>query len=432
MALAVKKVAKLLRAGVPGKHTDGDVKGLMLCVESKTSAYWLLRWQRDHKTRHMGLGSARPGSSRYLSLAAAREKAREQYERLARGVDPLELKRKEREAQRQAEAKRLTFKEAAERCHAALEPGWSSSHHSDEFVNSLQRYAYPHIGHLDVAAVGKDEVLRVLEQKLPSRIKGADGGVLWTTKTITADRVRNRIERVLDWAEARGYRAAGTPNPARWRGFLDVLLSKPRKIAPVRHMRSVPYAEIPGLMQVLAADQDVAAQVVRFIILTGCRLGEAIKATWGEVDLKAAEWTIPAARMKGRREHRVPLSPQAVELLRSLYTEPNNPHLFISTRTGGTHVVESTVTAALRRAGCGATLHGFRSSFRTFSEEKTSFPSIVAEMALAHAVGSSVERAYRRTDLAVKRRRLMEAWGKYCCTPPPVEEKNVTPMRRPS
>jgi integrase len=426
MGLTVKRVEKLLRAGVPGRHTDGDVKGLMLCVESRTSAAWSLRWQREHKTHQMGLGSARKGSSSYLSLAAARDKAREQYERLARGIDPLELKRKDREAQQQADAKRLTFKQAAERCHAALEPGWSSSHHADVFINSLQRYAYPHIGTMDVSAVSKDEVLRVLEQKLPSRIKGADGGVLWLAKTITADRVRGRIERVLDWAEARGYRADGTPNPARWRNFLDQLLAAPRKIAPIQNMRAAAYPQVPEIMAALTADQSVAAQCLRFIVLTCARLSEAIKATWDEIDLEAAEWTIPAARMKGRREHRVPLSAAAIELLQSLYREDGNPHLFISTRTPGAHVVPSTLTIALRSAGCTATIHGMRSAFSDWAHERTNFPGIIIEMSLAHSVGNAVERSYRRTELTVKRAKLMQQWARFVTSP--IEGK-VLPMR---
>jgi integrase len=429
MALTVKRVEKLLRAGVRGKHTDGDVRGLMLCIESKSSAHWLLRWQRDGRVRHMGLGSARD-----LPLASAREKAREQRERIARDIDPLELRRKERETQRQAEARLLTFKQAAERCHAALEKGWSSAHHAEEFINSLQRYAYPHIGSLDVSAVGKDEVLRVLEQKLPSRMGKGESGpdTFWNERAVTADRVRARIERVLDWAEARGFRPTGTPNPARWRGFLDVLLQKPRKIAPVKNMAAVPYAEVPAVMAALAADQNVAAQCLRFIILCSCRLGEALRATWDEIDLDSAEWTIPAARMKGRREHRVPLSPQAMELLRSLYREDGNPYLFISTRTPGTHVVESTVGIALRDAGRKETIHGFRASFKTWAEERTNFPGIIVELSLAHRVGNAVENAYRRSDLAAKRAKLMQAWGKYCCTPPVAEEKKgtVLTMRR--
>jgi integrase len=424
-ALTVKRIEKLLQ--VPGKYTDAEVKGLMLVVESKTSAYWLLRWQRNHKTRHMGLGSALKGRSKYLSLTAAREKAREQYERLARGIDPLELKRSEREAQRQAEAQRHTFRQAAQACHAALEPQWSSRHHSDEFFNSLERYAFPIIGHLDINTIDKDAVLKTLEQRLPSRIKGTDGGVFWTTKTITADRVRNRIERVIDFATVRGWRTGD--NPARWKSFLDQVLAAPRKVAPVQHMRSLPYAEVPALMQLLAADQTVAAQCLRFIILTSCRLGEAIKATWAEVDLDSAEWVIPKERMKGRREHRVPLSPQAVELLRSLYTEEVNPYLFVSNRMPGAHVVESTLGIALRNAGCKATIHGFRASFKTWGEECTSFPGLVIELSLAHRVGSAVENAYRRGDIIVKRRKLLEAWGKYCCTPPVVDAGKVLTLR---
>ena len=419
--LTVKRVENLLRAGVPGKHTDGDVKGLMLCVESRSSAAWTLRWQRNGRVRHMGLGSARD-----LPLASAREKARELRERIARDVDPLDLKRQDRQVRREAEASRLTFKEAAERCHAALEPGWSSRHHSDEFINSLRRYVYPHIGNLDVAAIDKDAVLRVLEQKLPSRIKGADGGVFWNAKTITADRVRNRIERVLDWAEARGYRTAGTPNPARWRGFLDQLLAAPRKIAPVKNMRAVPYPEVPAVMAALAADQNVAAQCLRFIILTACRLGEALKATWNEVYFEGAEWVIPKERMKGRREHRVPLSPQAVELLKGLYREDGNPYLFISTRTAGAHVVESTLGIALRKAGRSETIHGFRSAFSDWAHERTSSPGIIVELSLAHRVGNAVENAYRRTDLAAKRAKLMQAWGAFCCTPQQQSDKVVS------
>jgi integrase len=293
----------------------------------------------------------------------------------------------------------------------------------------LERYAFPIIGSDDIATIDKHCVLRVLEQKLPTRIKGATGEVFWNARTVTADRVRSRIERVISFAEARGWRPEGTPNPARWRGFLDLILAAPRRIAPVKSMRAVSYAEAPAVMTALAADPDVAAQALRFIVLTGCRLGEAIKATWDEVDLNAAEWTIPPSRMKGRREHRVPLSPQAVGLLNELYREEVNPHLFISTRTPGAHVVESTLTIALRNAGYKATIHGFRSCFKTWAEEQTHFPGLVIELSLAHKVGSAVENAYRRGDVIVKRRRLMEAWAKYCCTPPAADAGKVLPMR---
>jgi len=310
MALTVKRVAKLVGAGVAGRHTDGagGVKGLMLCVEGKTSAHWLLRYQRDHKTRHMGLGSARD-----LTLAAAREKAKRERERLADGIDPLKLRREEREAQRQAEAKRLTFKEAAERCHEALSAGWSNQHHANEFISSLRRWVFPIFGGLDVAAVGKDEVLRVLEQKLPGKMGKSAGGTFWKARSQTADRTRNRIERVLDWA---------------------------------------------------------------------------------------------------------------------LYREEGNLYLFISAKTPGTHIAETTVTAALRNAGRSETVHGMRSCFKTWSEERTSFSPIIAELSLAHAVGNAVERAYRRGDVIVKRRKLLEQWSRFLATPPKADEVVVSLHRR--
>jgi integrase len=412
-----------MRAGVPGRHTDGDVKGLMLCVEGKKSAHWLLRYQRNKTVRHMGLGSARD-----LSLAGAREKAKIERERIARDIDPLELRRKEREAQRQAEAKRLSFKEAAERCHEALQAGWSNAHHANEFLSSLQRWVYPHIGNLDIAAVDKDAVLRVLEQKLPR-----EGGTFWTKRAVTADRTRNRIERVLDWAEARDFRTAGTPNPARWKGFLDQLLAKPRKIAPLQNMPSVPYSEVPALMQTLSAEESVASAALRFIVMTGCRLSEALKATWEEIDLKAAEWVIPKERMKARKPHTVPLSPQVMALLDDLptETEERKGFLFIGAKTPGTHIAETTVTDVLRRAGRKETLHGFRASFKTWAEERTNLPSIIAELSLAHTVGNAVERSYRRTDLAAKRRKLMEQWSRFVTTPTITVEKkgsNVVTM----
>ena len=421
-ALTVKRIEKLLR--VPGKYTDGDVRGLMLCVESETSAYWLLRYQRNKIVKHMGLGSAHD-----VSLAAVRERARRERERLADGIDPLELKRKDRAAKREAEAKRHTFKETAQLCHKALEPGWSSNHHSDEFINSLERYTFKIIGSDDIATIDKDSVLRVLEQRLPSRIRGADGAVFWNAKTITADRVRSRIERVISFAEARGWRPEGTPNPARWRGFLDLILAKPRSIRPVRHMRALPYAEVPAVMAALAADQSVAAQALRFIVLTTTRLSEAIAAPWSEIDFEAAEWRIPAERMKGRRPHAVPLSPAAIQLLNSLYRESDNPYLFVSARTPGTHVVESTLTIALRNAGCKATIHGFRSCFKTWAEEQTNFPGLVIELSLAHKVGSAVENAYGRGDVIVKRRQLMEQWARFITSPPAAEAGTVLTMR---
>jgi integrase len=419
-ALTVKRVQRLLSAGVKCKVTDADVRGLMLVVESKTSAFWTLRFQRNHKTSHMGMGSAFD-----VSLASVRERARRERERLADGIDPLALRRSDKAAKREAEAKRHTFRQVAEACHAALEPQWSSRHHSNEFINSLERYCFPIIGSADIASIDKDQILKVLEQRLPTRVKGATGDVFWNAKAITASRVRERLERVIDFATVRGWRSGD--NPCRWRGYLDTVLAAPRKIAPVRHMRSVDYREVPRVVAALSADPDVASKCLQLIILCACRLGEALRARWSEFsDLDAPEpvWLIPATRMKSRREFRIPLSAPAVQLLRSLYTEPDNPHLFISNRTSG-HISESTVTLALRRAGCESTIHGFRSSFRVFAEEQANFPAIVAELALHHAVGSAVERAYQRSDLFLKRRKLMEQWGRFVTTPIPADSGKV-------
>jgi len=181
-------------------------------------------------------------------------------------------------------------------------------------------------------------------------------------------------------------------------------------------------------MATLAADRNVAAQCLRFIILTAARLSEALKATWDEIDFEAAEWCVPKERMKGRREHRVPLSPQAIELLRSLYIETNNPFLFVGSRPG-THIAASAVGDALRRAGRKETVHGFRASLKTWAEERTNFPGLVIELSLAHRVGNEVENAYRRTDLVIKRRKLMQAWAQYCCTPQTVTGE-VMPLKK--
>ena len=417
--LSVKKVEKLIRAGVPGRHTDRIIKGLMLCVENKSSAHWLLRWQRNHKVRHMGLGSARD-----LSLAAAREKAREQRERIARDIDPLQLKRAERAAQIAAEAKLVTFKQAAVRYHEAHEKSWSS-HHANEFLSSLERWAYGHMGGLDVAAIGKDDVLRVLEQQT------REGGTFWHKHVVTADRVRARVQTVLDWAEARGYRAAGTPNPARWRGFLDQLLPAPRKVASVKHLDALPYDELPQLVAILKLDDSVTGKALLFIILVCVRVNEALGAQWDEIDFESATWNIPASRMKARKPHAVPLCPTVVALLKGLYREPGNSHVFVGTRPG-TATAANTVLLALRRAGCTATLHGMRSAFSDWAHERTSHSNHAIELSLAHSIGSATERAYRRGDMFMKRRRLVESWAKHCCTPPAADAGKVLPMRGPA
>jgi integrase len=419
MALTVKRIEKLIRAGVPGKHTDtGGVKGLMLVIEGPTSAYWILRWQRDHEKHWMGLGSAFD-----VPLASVRERASRERDQIAGGIDPLAIKRAAREAKQQAEAKHLTFKEAAERCHAGLEAGWSNERTGDEFLSSLRRWVYPIFGNLDVGLVGKSEVLRCLEQKTRA------GGTFWTTRSQTADRTRSRIERVLDWAEARDYRTAGIPNPARWKNFLDVLLPKPRKVAPVVPMPSLAYADVPQLMVTLSANESVASKALMFAILTASRIGEVLGATWDEINFEEAEWAIPAARMKARREHRVPLTSQMLALLEELPREEGCNFVFVSPKTAGVPVTDPTVTRTLRLAGCTATTHGFRSSFSTWVAEQTNYAPAIVEAALAHAIKDKVEGAYKRTTFFDKRRRLMEAWARFCTTPVASEKGKVVALR---
>jgi integrase len=418
MALTVKRIDKLMRAGKPGRHTDvGGVRGLMLCIESKTSASWALRYQRDGVARLMGLGSARD-----LPLAAIRDIARRERERLASGVDPLERRKAERAAAKAATAKKHSFRDTAERFFAAKESGWSNARHRDEFLSSLQRWVFPIIGGMDVSEVGKDQILAVLEQK----IKGA--GTFWHDRTITADRTRNRVESVLAYALARGWLPPGTPNPAKWEGFLEHLLARPRDIAPVKHMRALPYAEIPKLMAKLALDHTVGAKALRFIVLTSCRRGEGMEAQWEEFDTATGEWVVPAHRMKSRKEHRVPLAPAVLELLAALPTEANNPHVFISARAPGRPVSNSALERAMHNAECSATIHGMRSAFRTWASERTRFHSIEVELCLAHSIGDAVMQAYNRTDLFEKRRRLMTAWSEFCHAPP--AEGKVLPLRR--
>jgi integrase len=218
-------------------------------------------------------------------------------------------------------------------------------------------------------------------------------------------------------------------NPARWRGYLQEALPAPRKVAPIKHLDAAPYQDVPRIMAALPP--DVNGNALRFVILNAARLGEALGARWDEIDLDSAEWVIPASRMKGRREYRVPLSPQVVQLLKGLYREEGNPYLFVG-RTPGTSTANNTVLQALRRTGCHATIHGFRSSFSTWASERTNFPGIIVELSLAHRVGNAVENAYRRGDVIVKRRKLMKACGKFCTTPPAVEKQNgdkVVPLR---
>jgi integrase len=291
----------------------------------------------------------------------------------------------------------MTFAEAATSYIAAHESGWKDKR---AWPDTMRLYVNPAIGQLPVAQIDLAGVMRVLEP-------------IWQTKTKTAQNVRGRVESVLDWAATRGHRTG--ENPARWRGHLENLLPRPSRIAKVEHHSALPYVEIPQFMADLRKHEGMAAMALEFVVLTCSRAGEVLGATWDEVDLASRIWTIPAARMKAGKEHRVPLSNNAMMTLNkfSPFKRNSDSHIVLGQRFGRPLSSQS-LLQALALVRPGVTVHGFRSSFRTWVDEQTEFSSELAEMALAHTVGSRVERAYRRSDMFERRRDLAEAWGVFC------------------
>jgi integrase len=339
------------------------------------------------------------GPLHLVGLKEARERAKAARLQLLNGVDPVE-DRKTRKAERAlAAARTMTFGECALAYHQQHEGKWKNAKHGAQVINTLRAYAFPIIGSLPVASIDTPLVLKCIEPH-------------WTTKTETMSRVRGRIESVLDWATVRGYRTGD--NPARWKGHLDQVLPGRNSIAKVEHHAALPYRELPTFMQELRQREGIAARALEFTILTAARTGESIGAKWDEIDLDTAIWTIPAGRMKGSREHRVPLSPRAVELLDEIYREDNNDHIFIGSQPGG-GLSDMSLAAVLKRMGrTDITVHGFRSTFRDWAAERTNYQNHVVEMCLAHVIGNAVEAAYRRGDLFDKRRELMTEWARYC------------------
>ena len=406
VTLTAKKVLKLLNT--PGRYGDGY--GLALQVKNPNNASWILRYQRDGRAHMMGLGSVHD-----VTLAEARELAHDKRRQLkAHGVDPLDAARAAKTKRALDAAKAMTFAQAATAYFDQNAGKWGNVKHRAQFTSTMQAYVLPKIGNLPVAAIDTGLVLRCVEP-------------IWQSKTETASRVRGRIEAVLSWAAVRGYRAAGD-NPARWKGHLDQVLPAMAAITKISHHAAVPFATIGAFVAELRESGGSAAHALEFLILTAARTGEVIGARWDEVNLDAKVWTIPAARMKAGREHRVPLSPRAVEILSTAHREPGNDFIFIGQRAGA-GISSMAMTMVLKRLGRGdVTVHGFRSTFRDWCAERTNYPREVAEMALAHTIGDKVEAAYRRGDLFNKRTRLMVDWADYCDAPAVVGD--VVPMRR--
>jgi integrase len=390
--LSPLKVQKLKRRGL---HADGG--GLYLRVSESGTKAWMFRFGENGKLRDMGLGPLHT-----ISLPRARELARECRELRLQGIDPIAHRKAALAARKASDAKAATFRQCADAYIANHEGAWRSAAHRQQWTNTLAQYVDPVLGDLPIAAIDTVIVLKVVEP-------------LWKSKTETGARVRGRIEAVLDWAKARGFR--GGDNPARWRGHLDHLLPARRKLAKVEHHAALPYAEIGTFMAALRQETGVAARCLEFIVLTGARLGEATNAEWSEIDLPNRIWTVPPSRMKSFKEHRAPLSDAALTVLDEMQSIRHSDYIFPGGRKGRPLGKHPAVRLAKLASGRDVTVHGFRSTFRDWAAERTNFPREIAEMALAHSVGNSVEAAYRRSDLFDKRRKLMDAWAEFCARP---------------
>jgi integrase len=383
--ISAASVAKLKR---PGHYAVGDACYLQIAAGGTRS--WVLRYTLNGRARYMGLGSAN-----LVSLAEARAKARDARRLLLDKIDPIEARRAQHRERQLETARGKTFRDCAEGYIASHEAGWRDPRSHKQWVRSLTSYVYPRLGDLSIAAIDTALVLAVLEP-------------IWKTKPETASRVRGRIESVLDWAKARGYRDG--ENPARWRGHLDHLLPARNKVRRVKHFAALPYAELPALMAKLRTQLELPARALEFLILTAARTGEVLGAQRDEID--ANVWTVPAERMKAGKPHRVPLSDRVVEILASLPRE--GEFIFVGAHTSAVSNPHQLKRVLQRTGYDNITVHGFRSSFRDWAAETTPFPNHVVEQALAHAISSGVEAAYRRGDLFEKRRELMQAWADYC------------------
>ncbi|MBA4040382.1 MAG: integrase [Sphingobium sp.] len=376
--LSATQAAKITK---PGRHSDGG--GLYLFIDQHGRRRWIFMYVRDGKRTELGLGGGRD-----LSLANARAEAAKLREILATGGDP--------KAERAKDDRIPTFGECADAYVEAMKPSWRNAKHAAQWTMTLTKYAKPMRGK-PVNAIGTQDVLDVLQG-------------LWKRTPETAERLRGRIENVLDAAKAKGHRSG--ENPARWRGHLDQLLPKRQRLSRGHHA-ALPYDAMPDFMADLRGRSAVAARALEFTILTAARSGEVLGAQWDEIDTEKKVWTIPAERMKAGREHRVPLSPRAMEIVEAMAKLGTGSYLFPGPKKGKP-LSSMAMAMLLRRMKAEITVHGFRSTFRDWASETTGFPHEVCEMALAHTIGNKAEAAYRRGDLFDKRRKLVGAWAGYC------------------
>jgi integrase len=382
----------------PGRYPDGG--GLALIHDGQRRT-WQFRWERTEGGKRRGREMSLGGPDTGVSLAAARQRAADARALIAAGGDPLAERRQE-QGRAPVAAGQTTFRTAAEAYIAAKRPGWRSSVHAQQWEATLYTYALPTIGDKACSDITTRDVLAVIEP-------------IWQSKTETASRVAQRIRMILDFARSREWIPDDRPNAAEWRGRLEHALAPKAKIAPVRHHAALPWAEVPGFMASLRQREGTGARCLEFAILTCCRSGEARGAVWSELDLAAAVWTVPAARVKGGKQWRQPLSGAVLTLLAGAAADLGGmvPEQLVFPNRDGAQLSDMTLTACLRRMQVDVTAHGFRSTARVWMANNN-VEHQTAEMCLGHNVLGKVARAYQRDDLLEKRRPILEAWAKYC------------------
>jgi integrase len=404
MAQTVNRLTATMAQKVKAAGMYPDGAGLYLQVTAEGAKSWVLRYSLRSKAREMGLGSFRK-----VSLADARRKAADCHKLLDGHVDPIEHRAKVRTAAALANAKTITFKEAADRYIAMRSKGLKNAKHAAQWGTTIATYAEPVLGKLPVRGIDAGLVHQVLEP-------------IWSTKPETAGRVRGRIEKILGWARVNNYREG--ENPARWRDNLDQLLPRLSEVRKVKHHPALPYAELPTFMEKLRQEEGTAARALEFTILTAARTEEVILARPAEIDKREKLWTAPAEHMKLKRQHLVPLCDRAMQVLDAA----SKSYLFPSPSHPDKHLSNMAMLTVLDRMGYGhVTVHGFRSTFKDWTRDRTRFENYVSEAALAHASGDKIEAAYARSAVLDKRRKLMEAWAVYCAAP---KAAKVVALRR--
>lgn len=387
----------ITRIKEPGYYSDGG--NLFLQVTKTGAKSWIFRYGKNGKKHEIGLGPLRD-----IPLAKAREKALQCRLQILEGLDPLEQRKARMLALKADAAQQITFKQCAEKLIHSKRGGWKNAKHAQQWENTLAAYVYPHIGDLPTSSIDTAAVRKCIDP-------------IWSTKTETANRVRQRIEAVMDWAKTHGHRTGD--NPAAWHGHLEHVMAEPVKLKNRKNHAALAVNEISSFTASIRKHPGTSARALEFLILTAARTREVTEATWAEIDFEKATWTIHAGRMKAKTEHTVPLSPAAVELLKKIKPEDDVTEWVFPGGRKGKPLSNMAMLELLRGMGTKdtdgnpATVHGFRSTFRQWAAEHTDYPREVAEHALAHKLPDKVEAAYQRSTLFVKRRALMNDWAAF-------------------